>query len=108
MESIIGLAKSALQSIGAIQPLAITAVAGLLLRQFEQIVLMTLGALIVNQLVSIARLSLAEEASFSGTVNARWNTFLGLQMQDFLAAFIGFGLVIALVYALKLLVKKKA
>lgn len=108
MESIIGLAKSALTSIGAIQPLAIAAIAGLLLRQFEQIVLMTLGALALNQVVSIARVSMNENSSFTGTVNSRWQNFLTLQMQDFLAAFIGVGVVITLVYAIKLLIKKRA
>jgi hypothetical protein len=103
MDSIQDIVGSALGSLAHFQVLAIAAAAGLLMRKYDQIPLITLGALAVNQLVNIIR-ALVNDAPFESTVNGKWNGFLRLDMQTFLIAFIAFAIVIAVVFATKTMV----
>ncbi len=105
MESMQELAKSALTSIASVQLIAVALGAGLLMKKYEQMVYVTLAALGIDQLVTVMR-ALVNKAPLVKTVNTKWHGFLGLEMQTFLTAFIGFAIVISLAFALKSLVKK--
>jgi hypothetical protein len=105
MESVQNLANSALHSIASVQLIAVAAAAGLFMRKYEQIVYITLGALVVNQLVTVVR-TLIDGADVTTTVSGKWQSFLSLPMQGFLAAFIAFAVVESVAYGLKSLAKK--
>jgi hypothetical protein len=105
MEGIQQIIASALQSIANVQFLAIAAAAGIIMRRPEQIVYITLTALIVDQVVSIVR-AVINEAPIDATITGKWQGFLHLEMQTFLAAFIAFAFVTAVVFGFKSLLKR--
>jgi hypothetical protein len=106
MEGIQQIITSALQSIAHVQFLAIAAAAGVIMRRPEQIVYITLTALIVDQVVSIVRAVINTDVPIDATVNSKWQGFLHLEMQTFLAAFIAFAFVTAVVFGFKSLLKR--
>lgn len=106
MEGIQEIVTSALQSIAHVQFLAIGAAAGILMRRPEQIVYMTLTALVADQLVTIVRAVINTKVPLDATVNGKWQGFLHLEMQSFLAAFIAFAFVAAVVFGFKSLLKR--
>ncbi len=106
MEGIQQIITSALQSIAHVQFLAIAAAAGIIMRRPEQIVYITLTALAVDQIATIVRAVVDNDAPVDATVNGKWQGFLHLEMQTFLAAFIAFAFVTAVVFGCKSLLKR--
>lgn len=106
MEEFQTLVQSALQSLGAVQTLAIAGAAGIVMRGPNQILYMTLIALGVDQVVRLARLVVSEEMPVGALTSTKWSSFLSMPMSTFLASLISFGLVISLAYSLKSMLKR--
>lgn len=105
MEDLQALTTSALQSIGAAQAIAIAAAAGFVMKDTNQILTITLGALIVDRFVNIIRQAVDGEP-LARLTQASWQSLLSLPMGTFMAAFLSFGLVVWLSFAIKSAMKR--
>ncbi len=106
MEDMQNLVQAALQSIGAIQTMAIAGVAGLMMKDSGQILYITLGALGVDQIVRFVRAAASKGSHVDKLTSSSWADFLNMPMGQFLATLLTFALVIGITFSLKSMLKK--
>jgi hypothetical protein len=105
MEDVQNLVHMALTSIGAAQAFAVALATGLIMRDYNQTVILTLAALAIDRAIAIGRNAIDGE-SFQTVVSSNWNSLMSMPMGQFLAASISFGLIICLAFNVKSLLKK--
>lgn len=106
MAELQNLVHGALDSIGALQTMAIALLAGLWMKDRSQLVMFTVGALGVDQVIRFIRAAFTKGAHVDALTATSWKSFLDLPMGQFLAAMLTFGLVIGITFSLKSMVRK--
>jgi hypothetical protein len=104
MEEIRTLVQSALGALGAAQALAVAMGAGFIMKDYNQTLMAVFSALIVDRLIAFGR-SAVKGQHVDSLVQSAWHDFMSLPMGQFLAASIGFALIILLAFNVKSFLK---